>query len=155
MLSSLVFFIISQQTVLLSVPFVIFCFCRRMRIIQGASDSNIVLSHRFYTSWTPLHTCNRMYYYFSCKASSLLSVAYCVHIANTPHIIIRLNELKPRQNGYYFANDSFKRICLNGNVWIAIKISPKFVSSGPINNIPSLIQIMAWRWQAITWTKGG
>ena len=31
------------------------------------------------------------------------------------------------------------------NVWIQIKISLKFVPKGPINNIPSLVQIMVWR----------
>ena len=39
----------------------------------------------------------------------------------------------------------FKCIFLNENVWISIKISLKFVPRGPINNIPSLVQIMAWR----------
>ena len=34
---------------------------------------------------------------------------------------------------------------LNENVWILIKISLKFVPTGPINNIPALVQIMAWR----------
>ena len=33
----------------------------------------------------------------------------------------------------------------NENVWIAITISLKFVSKGLINNIPALVQIMAWR----------
>ena len=33
---------------------------------------------------------------------------------------------------------------LNENVWISIKISLKFVPKGPINNIPVLVQIMAW-----------
>ena len=28
---------------------------------------------------------------------------------------------------------------------ISIKISLKFVPNGPINNIPALVQIMAWR----------
>ena len=32
------------------------------------------------------------------------------------------------------------------NVKISIKISLKFVLKGPINNIPVLVQIMAWRW---------
>ena len=31
------------------------------------------------------------------------------------------------------------------NVWIPIKISMIFVPKGPINNIPALVQIMAWR----------
>ena len=35
----------------------------------------------------------------------------------------------------------------NENVWISIKISLKFVPRGPINNIPALVQIMAWRRQ--------
>ena len=36
----------------------------------------------------------------------------------------------------------------NENVWILIKISLKFVAKGSINNIPALVQIMAWRGQA-------
>ena len=39
----------------------------------------------------------------------------------------------------------FKRISFNENVWISIKISLKFVPKCPINNIPALVQIMAWR----------
>ena len=54
------------------------------------------------------------------------------------------NTLSPRQNGRHFP-DNFKCIFLNGNVWITIKISLKFVPEGPINNIPALVQIMAWR----------
>ena len=38
----------------------------------------------------------------------------------------------------------FKCISLNGNVWISIKISPKFVPKGWIKNIPALVQILAW-----------
>ena len=34
---------------------------------------------------------------------------------------------------------------MNENIWISIKISLKFVPKGPINNIPALVQIMAWR----------
>ena len=53
--------------------------------------------------------------------------------------------LRPRQNGRHFANDIFKCIFLNENVWILIKILLKFVPKGPIKNIPGLVQIMAWR----------
>ena len=56
-----------------------------------------------------------------------------------------INTLRPRQNDRHFPDDIFKRIFLNENVWISIKISPKFVPKGPINNIPALVQIMAWR----------
>ena len=56
-----------------------------------------------------------------------------------------INTLRPRQHGRHFADDTFERIFLNQNVRISIKISLKFVPKGPINNIPSLVQIMAWR----------
>ena len=56
-----------------------------------------------------------------------------------------VNPLRPRQNGRRFADDTFKRIFLNENVRIAIKISLKFVPTGWINNNPALVQIMAWR----------
>ena len=39
----------------------------------------------------------------------------------------------------------FKCIFLNENAWISIKVSLTFVPKGPINNIPALVQIMAWR----------
>ena len=55
-----------------------------------------------------------------------------------------LNTLRPRRNEH-FADDIFKRIFFNENVWISIKISLKSVPKGPINNIPALVQIMAWR----------
>ena len=58
---------------------------------------------------------------------------------------VGINTLRPRQNGRHFADDVFKCIFLNENVWISIKISLKFVPKGPINNIPAMVQIMAWR----------
>ena len=56
-----------------------------------------------------------------------------------------VNTLRPRQNWRYFADDIFNCIFLNENVWIPINISLKFVPKGPINSIPALVQIMAWR----------
>ena len=55
------------------------------------------------------------------------------------------NTLRPRQNGRHFADDIFKCIFLNEYVWISIKISLKFVPKVRINNIPELVQIVAWR----------
>ena len=55
-----------------------------------------------------------------------------------------INTLRPRQNGRHFTDDTFKRIFLNENFRISIIISLKFVPKGPINNIPALVQIMAW-----------
>ena len=42
---------------------------------------------------------------------------------------------------FHFADDIFKCIFMNANVWMLLKIVPK----GLINNIPALVQIMAWR----------
>ena len=53
--------------------------------------------------------------------------------------------MRPRRNGRYNTDDIFKCIFLKENVWIPTKISLKFVPKGPINNIPALVQIMAWR----------
>ena len=43
-----------------------------------------------------------------------------------------------------FQTKFFKCIILNENEFISIDISQKFVPKGPINNIPALVQIMAW-----------
>ena len=58
---------------------------------------------------------------------------------------MKLNTLGPRQNGRHFPDDIFKWIFLNENVWISIHISLKFVPRGPINNMSTLVQVMAWR----------
>ena len=58
---------------------------------------------------------------------------------------IGFNTLRPRRNEQKLADDIFKCIFFNENVWLSIKISLKFVPKGPINNIPALVQIMAWR----------
>ena len=56
-----------------------------------------------------------------------------------------INTLRPRQNGRHFPDDIFKWIFFNENVWISINFSLKYVSRGPINNVPTLVQVMAWR----------
>ena len=56
-----------------------------------------------------------------------------------------VNTLRLRQNGCHFADNIFKCIFLTENVWISINISLKFVPKVQINNIPALVQIMAWR----------
>ena len=50
-----------------------------------------------------------------------------------------------RKYGRHFPDDIFKCIFLNENVRISINISLKFVPKGLINNIPALVQIIAWR----------
>ena len=56
-----------------------------------------------------------------------------------------LNTLRPRQNDHRFPDGIFKYIFLNENIEISIGISLKFVPNGPMNDIPSLVQTMAWR----------
>ena len=56
-----------------------------------------------------------------------------------------LTTFRPRRNEQHFADDIFKRIFFNENIWISINIALKFVPKGPINTIPALVQIMAWR----------
>ena len=66
------------------------------------------------------------------KLTAILSLPHC------------FNTLRQRQNGRHFADDIFKRIFFNENVWISIKTSLMFVPDSPINKIPALFQIMAW-----------
>ena len=67
------------------------------------------------------------------------------HYISTPcNTVWCINTLRPRQNGCHYPDDIFKSIFFNENVQILIKISLTFVPKGSINNIPSLVQIMAW-----------
>ena len=56
-----------------------------------------------------------------------------------------INTLRRQQNGHHFPDYISIWIFLNENVRISINISLKFVPRGPINNIPTLGQLMAWR----------
>ena len=58
--------------------------------------------------------------------------------------VLAFSKLRLRQNGRHFASDTLKCIFLNENAGISIKISPKFVPKGPLNNISLLVHIMAW-----------
>ena len=55
-----------------------------------------------------------------------------------------INTLRPRQDGYHFADNIFKLIFLNEHVFIMIKISLKFVPMSPITNEPASVHKMAW-----------
>ena len=62
-------------------------------------------------------------------------IVFCIMVFNT---------LRLRQNGCHFADNLFKGIFLNENIWNSIKISLKFNPKGPIDNIPALVHKMAW-----------
>ena len=104
-------------------------------------------------SWTNRHSLTNQ----SVNNISLLVTYWLIHQIFIFHKLLRdqfhrwwvsigsVNTLRPRQDWRHFADDIFKCIFLNENVWIPIKISLKFVPKGPINNIPAVVQIMTWR----------
>ena len=83
--------------------------------------------------------------------NSYCSVNYCqfnemaLLWRHSGYTLLSGNSLRPRRNEQHFADDIFKHIFVNENVWISTKISLKFVPNSPNNNIPALVQIMAWR----------
>ena len=105
-------------------------------LVHAGSKVNPCKYKRVHWSWTAFLPWLRLKYEMLMRRSG-----------NKLTVILEIeaNTLRPRQNGRHFADDVFKCILLNGNVWIPIKISLKFVPKGPINNIPSLVLIMAWR----------
>ena len=100
--------------------------CSYQRVQSGMHQDSPWIINLLYITVHDIHAyCYRCIMYYCCLMWSI-------------------NTLRARQNGRRFAHDTFKRIFLNQNVRIAIKISLKFVPKGPINNNPSLVQIMVW-----------
>ena len=74
-----------------------------------------------------------------------LSTRYISSLTRPSLVIIMthlLNTSRPRQDGRHFPDNIFQCIFLNKN--ILIDVSMKFAPKGPMNNIPVLVQIMAW-----------
>ena len=65
----------------------------------------------------------------------------CIH----NWIWMPINSLRSRKNSRHFTDDIFKCIFLNGNASTSLKNSLVFVPRVRVNNIPALVQIMAWR----------
>ena len=84
-------------------------------------------------------------------------ITYRVYHYHTFHIyggvILLLTHWARDKIRRHFADDIFKCIFLDANIWISIKIPPKFVPKGPINNIAALVQIMAClnQWCLVYW----
>ena len=70
-----------------------------------------------------------------CNAKSV-SMSWGLHVYNI---------LRPRQDGRHCPDDIFICIFLNETEYHSMKIPLKYVPKVPINNIPALVQIMAWR----------
>ena len=86
--------------------------------------------HTVIISWSLLVKC--------CKAPCIWN------LSTLWSYLISANTLRARQNDQHFTDDIFKCISLNENAWIPIDISLKSVPEGSVNNIPTLVQIMAW-----------
>ena len=126
-------------------------------IILGHNElKSLHLKHSF----VHLYTCIAIYFFSGMIFDSQpFSYLFCIDLFLPMHWLMfvlpcnacsfqfynAVNTLRPTQHGCHFAADIFKCIFLNENVLISIKISLKFVSKVPINNIPALVQIMAWR----------
>ena len=77
------------------------------------------------------------------KILAFIPMAYCKR--DVSYVSFALTHCGQDKMAAIFSDSIFKCIFLNENVWIPIKISLKFVLKGPVNNIPALVQIMAWR----------
>ena len=111
----------------------------------------ILMNHNFVWLWDFLfifsvfNNCYFLCLLFGKIAPLTVRLSHCAGLIGCRPPSGWLNTLRPRQNGHRFADDTFKRIFLNENVRISIKISLKFVPKCSINNNPALFQIMAWR----------
>ena len=72
--------------------------------------------------------------FFSCLILPLTILLLTITI-----ILIFFNTLRPRQKGRHFADDIFKCIFVNENIWNPTEISLKFIPRDQINNILALV----------------
>ena len=116
----------------------------------------ITLNHTgFHCHFLPYLSMSRRWYLASVesvKCQMTYDLSICMKILQItkpkpfPHFPgCIVNSLRPKQNRRHFADDIFKCIFLNENEWISLRISLKFIPKVRMNNIPSLVQIMAWR----------
>ena len=103
--------------------------------------------HKTYLANVSYSTCHMWLHFFLTPSSKSIMdhIIYVDRMALKPHNYIMIITLRSRQSDRLLADDIFTCIFLNEKVWISINISLKFVPEGQINNIPILVQIMAWR----------
>ena len=94
----------------------------------------------WYSHWVPISVIN---YYWS---EYILQLWLCHKIPLQKHQQYPMLTHWSRDNMAAISQTTLSSaFFVNENVIISIKISLKFVPKGPINNIPTLVQIMAWR----------
>ena len=131
--------------------------CMRQKTNHHGSDNNVSPGQRQAITWSSAGIVsfeprdrNFSQFLIEIHTFSFEENAFENIFCKMASICLCLNELRwvkglmPKQNGRHFTDDIFNCIFFNENVWIPIQISLKFVPKGPINNIPALVQIMAW-----------
>ena len=82
----------------------------------------------------------------SLKLMFFTGLAYCVTGGSAKaRVVLGLTHLPLDKMAANLTDDIFKCIFINEKFCISIRISLKFVPSGPIDNRSALVQVMAWR----------
>ena len=116
--------------------------CNRNDIASTHERPLIIVTNPHWSSkW---NFSNQTFLIETCVGCFWFTLLALIHWLVHDLIVQHVNTLRPRQNGCHFADNIFKCIFLDENLWILIKISLKFVPKGSINNIQALVQIMAW-----------
>ena len=125
--------LISGRCMLISLSCIMLTYCRSLYSIMKMrhSDNKLMMrkQHSFHRH-VPTSSCHIIHSRFVVVESRVRSCSF--------------NTLRPRQRPP-FSRRHFQMDFLEWNVWISINNSLKFVHRGPINNIPTLVQVMAWR----------
>ena len=103
-------------------------------------------TYQYVNPW-PADFCHKTYRFTFCHFAKLswhMVFEILPHRSKKKYLYYNINSSAPGQNGHHYSDDIFKCIFLNDNVRILIKISLNFVANVWINNIPPLVQIMAW-----------
>ena len=110
---------------------------------QGWYNTKIVLSAMANKRWHVLLSADDIWMGFWIHGDMLMHTDVIGWHSGLYENIRSINSLRLRQNGCYFADNIFKCIFFNENVWIVIKISLNFILKCPINNILAMVEIMA------------
>ena len=127
-------------------------------MLFGEDELRSVSGGRLTLQW-PHHVCSSIK--VTCRESKFTPRVFLWGIDNKQriancnvlcvHSVWPINSSTPWQSGRHFADDIFRCIFLNEKFCILIKISLKFVSKVPIDNISALVKII--RRRAIIWTN--
>ena len=120
------------------------------RIVAIASNSRHGWTQRLEITWYQVRYLRNRKIPFNNKINQTqmltwaLNNMYCVNILVVGFILIQVAQYSPPgQNGLYFADDIFKRILFNKNVWISVRTLHNFVPKGPIDNRAALVKVIA------------